>query len=431
VELDLDFTDTRTVSAGENVVTFTDPAPFDTGVCDKDRFIACTLVSFHEDGTIASAVVAFNPYKRHSSVGLADTHDIGLIMMHEMGHVLGLDHSFVGDSVMLGHAEQEPAPGAPPMFAVRRLAEDDLNTLAKLYPIAPGSAIAGTVGRGGVRVMAIDSLGRVPNGVLSNDDGSYSLLVSPGGYTVAAEPGDGPAALAAGVVAVQEGATKEGVDITVTSGSKLTVDTVGVVLNGFYAGMPRVDLARGRNHSLALTRTPLSLAVDLLAPEAAVTPMGNPSSPTSAPQLVRKPVTVKADAAVGSYGLIVRAGEVGAILPSALRIVTNPQIESIKDAETGETVETLRAGRRYKIQGTDLAASETEASPEFEGAPAPSQLNGIVVRVAGRFVPLVSAKPEELVFELPAAAGSGEAKLLVASGTSMESNIVTVRLVLE
>jgi hypothetical protein len=79
VELDLDFTDTRTVSAGENVVTFTDPAPFDTGVCDKERFIACTLVSFHEDGTIASAVVAFNPYKRHSSVGLAGTHNIALI----------------------------------------------------------------------------------------------------------------------------------------------------------------------------------------------------------------------------------------------------------------------------------------------------------------------------------------------------------------
>ena len=51
--------------------------------------------------------------------------------------------------------------------------------------------------------------------------------------------------------------------------------------------------------------------------------------------------------------------------------------------------------------------------------------------MAGRFVPVASVNPEELVFESPAAAGSGEAKVLVTSGTSMESNVVTVRLVLE
>ena len=51
-----------------NLVTFTDTEPFDTGMCDKALYIACTLV-FHNDATgeIPMVKIAFNPYKQHSS----------------------------------------------------------------------------------------------------------------------------------------------------------------------------------------------------------------------------------------------------------------------------------------------------------------------------------------------------------------------------
>ncbi len=436
VELDLDFTDTQNVSAGENVVTFTDPAPFDTGVCDKAQYIACTLLSFNEDGAIASVVVAFNPYKRHSSVGLEGTHDIGLIMMHEMGHVLGLDHSFVADSVMRAEAEQEPAAGAPRMFSVHGLSEDDLSSLSALYALAPLSAITGTVKRSdgpaaGVRVMAIDAAGRVPHGAVSGEDGSYRLLVGPGDYTVIAEPSDGPATVAGAPVKVQEGTVKESVDMTVTRDSKLTIESVGVVVDGSYAGMPRVDLARGRDHSLALVRSPIGLAVEVMLPEPMVARSGVSSSPASAPQLVRQAVKVMANAPAGSYALAVRAGVTFTMLPAWLRVVPNPQIAAVKDAETGEVTAVLRAGRRYAITGTDLAASDAVAATEFEGAPATAQLAGVAVRIADRFVPIVSAKPGELIFQLPSVLEAGEAKLVVVAGTLMESAPLTVRLALE
>ncbi len=436
VELDLDFTDTQTVSAGENVVTFTDPAPFDTGVCDKAQFITCTLLTFTEDGAIANAAVAFNPYKRHSSVGLDGTHDIGLIMMHEMGHVLGLDHSFVADSVMRAAVEQEPAAGAPRMYSVRGLSEDDLSSLAALYALAPLSAITGAVKRSdgpvaGVRVMAIDAAGRVPHGALSAEDGSYRLTVGPGDYTVIAEPADGPAAVAVGQIKVQEGLVTEGVDVAVTRDAKLAVESVGVVLNGSYAGMPRVDLARGRDHSLALVRSPAGLEVEVMLPEPMVARTGVASSPASAPQLVRQAVKVMANAPAGSYALAVRAGLTFTMLPASLRVVPNPEIVAIKDAETGEVTTVLRPGRRYAITGTDLAGSEAVATAEFEGAPATAQLAGVAVRIADRFVPIISAKPGELVFQLPAVVEAGEVKLTVVAGTLMESGPFTVRLALE
>jgi hypothetical protein len=339
---------------------------------------------------------------------------------------------------MLAEAELEPAAGAPVMYAVRRLGEDDLSTLAALYPVAPLSTLVGRVMRAGapvagVRVMAIDAAGRVPHGALSAEDGGFRLPVAPGDYSLAAEPGDGPAAVAPEKVTVSEGASREGLELTLAAGAKLVVDSVGVVQSGFYAGMSRVDLARGRDHSLGITRSPLGQPVELLAPEPAIQRTGNATSPSSAPQLVRQPVKVAADAAVGGYGMIVRSGEVFSVLPAPIRIVVNPRIDAIKDAETGEPAATLRPGRRYVIRGSDLAPGEAAPAPEFEGAPAPAQVEGMAVRVGGRFVPLVSVKAEELMFDLPAGAvtEAGEAKVAVVAGTLMESAPVTVRLALE
>ena len=436
VELDLAFTDAQTVNSGENIVTFTDPAPFDTGLCNKDTYISCTLVSFTEDGAIAGASVAFNPYKRHSSIGLEGTHDVGLMMMHEMGHVLGIDHSMVADSVMLAAAEQEPSEGAPRQFAVRRLSEDDLSMLAGIYPLGPVSGASGKVTRGGAgvagaRVIALDQTGRVPHGVVTGEDGSFRLLLGPGSYTISAEPSDGPVAIANGQVVVAEGSWVEAVEISAAAGPKLTVDNVGVIVGGLYAGMPHVDLARGRDHSLALSRSPVGSVVELVLPEPAVMRNGNATSPSSAPQLVRQPVRVAAEAPTGSFGFAARTGLTFTVLPGSLRLVNNPKIDALEDVETGEPVTSLRVGRRYRLRGVDFASETLTAAPAFEGATPPTQLAGIVVRVAGRYLPLLSVSPAEIVFEVPPFPESADTTLAIVTGTMMESDALKVQVALE
>ncbi len=436
LELDLDFTDATSVSAGVNIVTFTDPAPFDTGVCHKERFITCTILSFTEDGAIASASVAFNPYKRHSSLGLEGTHDLGLIMMHEMGHTLGLDHSFLTESVMTSEAGQEPVAGAPRLFAVRRLAEDDLATLAGLYPLEPVSAIQGVVKLArtpvaGARVVAIDASGRVPAGVWSLEDGSYRLLVSPGEYLVVAEPADGPAVAFETAVSIAAGQTREDVNVNLSpaaGGGKPIVDSVGVVANGLYPGMSRVDLARGLDYRFALTRTPVGLPVELLFPETAVQRTGSVSSPASAPQLVRQTIQVSSEAVPGSYALFVRAAESITLLTAPLRVVTNPRLDSIHDPESGERVETLRSGRRYLLRGADFSVGQSVAPVEFEGAPPPTQLEGVALRLGDRFLPIVSINPAEMLFELPGGTvdAAAEGRLVLVTGSSIQSNPLPV-----
>jgi len=438
IEIDLDFTDVQTVSAGENVVTFTDPAPFDTGVCDKQRHISCTLISFTEDGGIASASVAFNPYKRHSSLGLAGTHDLGLIMMHEMGHVLGLNHSFTGGSVMLAEAESEPAEGSTPLFALRRLSEDDLSTLALLYPKAGAARIAGTVRREGeplaaARVIALDAAGRIRYGSFSGEDGSFALAVVPGaGYRVAADPDDGPAAFAHvdEPIEVAGDASVEGVEITLAPpGPKPRVDSVGLVADGSYAGLPRVDLARGAAHAFALTHSPAGVPVELLFPRPAIVPEGEPSWPVNAPRLVRQTIQVDPLAAPGDYALLFRSGDALGLLAGPLRIVTRPVVKSVEDAETGALAVEMTSGRRYRLRGEDLAETEAEALREFDGAPLPAQLNGVSVRLGERFLPLVSVGPAELLFEYPAGGvKESSAFLSVSSGTTTTSKPVLMHL---
>lgn len=438
IEVDLGFTDAQTVNAGENLVTFTDPAPFDAGLCNKETYVSCTLVSFTEEGAIAGATVAFNPYKRHSSIGLDGTYDIGVLMMHEMGHVLGLDHSIVTGSVMVAEAEQEAGPGAPRLFPVRALSEDDLSTLAAAYPLGPPlSGVSGKVERNGApiagaRVIAFDSLGRVPHGIVTEEDGVFRLPLPPGDYVVVADPKDGPGAILPGQLKIAAGEWVAGATIPAPAGPRLTVENVGVVLNGSYAGMPRVDLARGRDHSLALTRTPSGMAVELILPEPAVSRSGNPSIPSSAPQLVRQPVRVAAEAPTGSYGFALRAGMLFTLLPAPMRIVPNPRIDALEDAGTGEAVTVLRPGRRYRIKGADLSAETVEAgAPPFDGALAPTQLAGVAVKAGDRWAPLVSVAPGEIVFEAPAIEKPGEAQLAVAVGSLMESPALNVTLALE
>lgn len=434
IELDLGFTDAQTVASGENIVTFTDTTPFDTGQCDKDRYVSCTIVTFGEDGAMQSAAVAFNPYKKLSAVGRDGAHDVGLLMMHEMGHVLGLDHSFVADSVMLAEAELESPAGTPHQFSVRELGEDDIHTLAALYPAEDAllGRITGVVTRNGspvagVRLLALSTLGRVPFGALSGEDGRYALHLPPGDYTVVADAPDGPGGVGGSGAIKVTAAGAETADTNVAlppAGAKLAVDTVGVVQNGIYAGMPRADLARGRDHNLALTRPPELGPVEFILPEPAVLRLGNASSPASAPQLVRQNVRVDVQVPVGSYAFAVRAGLNFAVLPGSLRIVNNPRIDLVRDFETGEQAESLRAGRRYILAGTDLTSATATAEPEFEDAPLPVQLGGIALRLGDRYVPLLSVKPEEIIFDAPALGDAAEVSLAVVAGSLMESAAV-------
>jgi len=424
-----------------NLVTFTDTEPFDTGVCDKALYIACTLV-FHNDATgeIPMVKIAFNPYKQHSSLGKMGAHDLGVVLLHELGHAVGLDHSAALDAIMSPVVELElPAGSAPP----RRLSSDDVSTIAMAYPLpeptARPSFLAGAVTRDGLavpkaHVLAFNTSGQTTAAALSGLDGRFQLQVEPGEYRLAVEPLDGPvlptqtwsgqtppvdfailwwtqgggSSESGDTVAITNGESRQGLDFALNSTPPVNATTIGIVDDGgLYLGAAHVTVARGREYPLAITRTPPEGAARVRFTLASIELPTLPAVSSPAPQLLRQRIRIPADAPLGAYTLTYENNGAISFLPGALEVVSNPVVRSISWIEDGW----------FLITGEDLAGAEVLAGEDNQ----PTQLAGISVRVSDQFTELRRVSLTEIVARWPPSLNQAEASISVISGTGVSS----------
>src|SRR4051812_45141149 len=178
---------------GINLVTFADnSAPLGTSI------IAATFSYFKlENGVLLfdESDIAVNPNLSFSTSGENNKYDIQSVVTHEVGHLLGLDHSPMLSSVMVPF-------GVASQLAQRTLAYDDIAGATEMYPASVTQPATGRI-RGtiqsstgplfGAHVVAVDSGGTPLVSTLSQHDGSYVLrFLPPGTYRVFAEPLDGP-----------------------------------------------------------------------------------------------------------------------------------------------------------------------------------------------------------------------------------------------
>jgi hypothetical protein len=155
---------------------------------------AVTLYFFQND-TLTEADILFNPNvtfttTAHSDAELraADLVDVEAVTVHELGHVLGLNHSGVESAAMWAFQS----------LGQRALDPDDVAAAQTLYPrVADSGQIRGRAVLGrrpafGAHIVAAALAGPVRS-ALTLPDGTYRIESLPAGdYIVYAEPLDGP-----------------------------------------------------------------------------------------------------------------------------------------------------------------------------------------------------------------------------------------------
>jgi matrixin/carboxypeptidase family protein len=166
---------------GQNSVTFADD------LFKDQNFLAMTTNWYDDAGHMIEADIQIDP-----SVPGAG-YNLQLLVEHEVGHLLGLDHSAVLSSVMY------PFVGRGGLTA---LDSDDRVAIASLYPRGDPAAVGATLtGRvtgdnGGIfaaQVVALNENGEPVATALSDQQGQFVIEGVPAGtYRLYAEPLDGP-----------------------------------------------------------------------------------------------------------------------------------------------------------------------------------------------------------------------------------------------
>ncbi|HXH70083.1 MAG TPA: matrixin family metalloprotease [Pyrinomonadaceae bacterium] len=151
---------------------------------ETDEISAQTRTFYNRQGFINEADIILNPYQQFSSDGTIGTYDLEATLTHEIGHLLGLEHSSVMGATMQARQGKNGIYNLS-AFASRTLAEDDLTGFRALYGTKNseesccGIVVGKIVQTKGktirkLQVWAEDAnSGRVIGSVSTNSDGSF------------------------------------------------------------------------------------------------------------------------------------------------------------------------------------------------------------------------------------------------------------------
>ncbi|MFN2578712.1 MAG: matrixin family metalloprotease [Pyrinomonadaceae bacterium] len=159
---------------------------------------------FSDAGSITEADIALNPNVLFSSDGTPGTYDLESTFTHEVGHLIGLEHSAILGATMQPRQAMNGLYNLP-AFTQRTLSEDDIAGARSQYGARAGTGtlsgrlIANSIaGQSqpifGAHVFAEDALtGRVIAGGITLPSGDYRIDALPrGSYHVIGQSLDGP-----------------------------------------------------------------------------------------------------------------------------------------------------------------------------------------------------------------------------------------------
>jgi len=189
---------------GISLITIADTRE-NNAIFDHPEMTGRTRVFYDPDsGVISEADICINPHPalsdgtpvKFSTDGTPGSYDLESTFTHEIGHLLGLDHSWVMASTMQARQGLNGVYGLP-AFTGRTLSEEDRERMRSLYGPDDGrGSIAGKAvgGYAGAQLWAENTLtGRVVADTVVSQDGTYRIdALPPGQYRLLIEQRGGP-----------------------------------------------------------------------------------------------------------------------------------------------------------------------------------------------------------------------------------------------
>ncbi|HEX9985257.1 MAG TPA: matrixin family metalloprotease [Thermoanaerobaculia bacterium] len=332
----------RRVKDGRNVVSLA------SGLYEDDGFIALTTNWYTDSGDLYESDIELDPSLLKSDYNLSQT------LGHEVGHLLGLDHSAVLSAVMYPWVGREKDAFT--------LDSDDRIAVSTIYPkndFDPTLATGTLQGRvsgdsGGVfaaQVVAVNEFGQPVATALTSATGDFELRgIPPGDYRIYAEPLDGPVDKnnLAGVwrsakadpfrtqfyddrpLRVEQGRVYGNIVMNGAGTAQLNPRWIGIAdedANGFSLSTRPVTVKAGQ-------RVVLAVAGDGFIPTTEFEVL-NPgfkrvSEFTHAANYVSATYEVKSGAPGGSAVILVRSGSETATLTGALRVQSAPKMRAVR-----------------------------------------------------------------------------------------------------
>ncbi len=156
--------------------------------------VAITPVWFYSSGRISDADVLFNGNSfSFTTSQVSGRYDVQDVAVHELGHVVGLDHTGWAGASMYPYVNST-------VILHRSLSQDEWRGMRGIYPSGSHASISGTVRRTsdssvvkGATVFARDSNGRTAAADLSSETGTFNIKGLPADtYTIYVRPLDYP-----------------------------------------------------------------------------------------------------------------------------------------------------------------------------------------------------------------------------------------------
>ena len=425
-------------------------------------------------GQIYDADIVFNPLTTFSPIGVNNAADLVAVLTHEVGHLLGLDHTGVLSSIM------NPFGEAGTSSASRTVQSDDMVTAASIYPAANFSSTFGAISgkitsSSGAAVESADVVASsVPGGVpvasqLSGADGSFSITgLPPGNYRVMVEPLDGPVTLANFPGFYSSGQTNFATivpfpSLPVAAGQTSRADTIvapplpgslnvtevssslqGQSLSSLLFSNGPQFFPRGKAYQLLVAGTNVGTSANFSfsAPSSDIAPQGgtiDAKATVGGLPILQQNLTISLTAALGPSSYALSTGSSTSVMPGGIVVTVNPQVTHPSGNPVREGAgyaTTLAPGGIISIFGTDLAFGQAKGGIEYALDPGanpnelayPTSLGGVSVKIGDRLAPLQFVSPTQINALLPYEVTGSSVPLTVITGPNASGNTVTLNL---